>query len=79
MWPAERAPGQGSDGLRRILLTDRKANNYTRADRLLITVDWLDGLPVTVNQQPYALALADQIEQLMLTDQLTVMDIRAPQ
>lgn len=75
MWSAEPAPGHGRDGLQRLLLTDRKANNYARADRLLVTVEWMDNLPITVEEQAYALALADQIEKVIGTGQLTVSEI----
>ena len=59
MWSAERAPGRDRDNLQGILLTDRKANNYARAERLLVNVEWRDNLPVEVQEQPYAMALAE--------------------
>jgi hypothetical protein len=75
MWSAERAPGRDRDNLQSILLTDRKANNYARAERLLVNVEWQDGLPIATEEQPYALALADQIEAVISTRQLTVAEI----
>lgn len=75
VWSAERAPGQTPDGQQRVLLTDRKANNYATADRMLLTVEWRDGLPVSVDEQAYALALADQIEVVLGMEQKTVGEI----
>ena len=75
MWSAERAPGRDRDNLQGILLTDRKANNYARAERLLVNVEWRDNLPIEAQEQPYAMALADQIEAVISLRQLTVAEI----
>jgi hypothetical protein len=75
MWSAERAPGRDRDNLQSILLTDRKANNYTRAERVLVSVEWQDNLPIGGSEQPYALAMADQVEAVISMRSLTVAEI----
>ena len=75
MWSAERAPGGARDNLQGILLTDRKANNYARAERTLVNVEWSDGLPIAVDEQAYAMALADQITSVISLRQMTVKEI----
>ena len=75
MWSAERAPGRDRDNLQGILLTDRKANNYARAERLLVNVEWQDNLPIGGTEQAYALAMADQIEAVISMRQMTVAEI----
>ena len=75
MWSAERAPGRDRDNLQGILLTDRKANNYARAERLLVNVEWRDNLPIEAQETPYAMALADQIEAVISLRQLMVAEI----
>lgn len=76
MWSAERAPGQDDEEAQRLLLTDRKANNYARAERTLVAVSWSDDLPIAVEERPYALALADQVAAVLTTTAgLTVSQI----
>src|SRR5439155_25232575 len=57
------------------LLTDRKANNYARAERTLVSIEWQDNLPATVSEQAYAMALAEQIESVLMTESMTVAEI----
>jgi hypothetical protein len=49
----------------RIILTNRKANNYQNAGRVAVTTTWRDDAPVEVREEPYAAVIADRIAELL--------------
>jgi hypothetical protein len=61
----------------RILLTNRKANNYARGGRFALTIDWWEGLPREVSIQGYTAALSDRIDEALGSAEMTVGEIVA--
>lgn len=60
-----------------LLLTDRKGNNYAQAERVQAEVIWLDDLPRSIDEQPYLLALADRIAEMLGDRAMTSGDVTA--
>jgi hypothetical protein len=58
-----------------IVLTNRKANNYTNLGRYLVTFTWRDDVLREVWERGYSLALADQIAEALGDDELTVAEV----
>jgi hypothetical protein len=59
----------------RAILTNRKANNYAKVGRFLVTVRWRDARPVEVLEGNYAAALAERIGEALGEDGLSVAAI----
>lgn len=59
----------------RLMLTNRKANNYANQGRTLLSVTWQDDLPREVSEQPYNAVLADRIDELLGLEGLPVTTI----
>ena len=59
----------------RAILTNRKANNYAKAGRVVVTVTWSDGRPVDILEHSYTLALAERIDEVLGEAEATVPDI----
>jgi hypothetical protein len=59
------------------ILTNRKSNNHRPAGRFVIEVTYLDDRPAEVSERPYSAVLADQIDEVIGTEQLTAGQIVA--
>jgi hypothetical protein len=61
----------------RLLLVNRKANNYRNAGRLSVEVTWHDDLPREVWERPYSVALSDRIDEVLGDDALKPAEVHA--
>jgi hypothetical protein len=51
----------------RVILANRKSNNYGIAGRSILEITWRDGLPVDILERSYSAALADQIDDVLVS------------
>ncbi|MGA3030311.1 MAG: DnaB-like helicase N-terminal domain-containing protein [Candidatus Limnocylindrales bacterium] len=56
-------------------LVNRKANNYERLGRFVVSATWLEGKLGEVSLTPYAVVLADRIAEAIATEPMTVLEI----
>lgn len=48
-----------------LVLTDRKANNYRRAEATHVVINWRDGIPTDMVEKPWSIELADRIAAVL--------------
>jgi len=58
-----------------VQLVSRKANNYERLGRFIVSTTWLDGLLGEVSLTPYSVVLAERIAEAIAAEPLTVPEI----
>ncbi|MGD0123480.1 MAG: DnaB-like helicase N-terminal domain-containing protein [Candidatus Limnocylindrales bacterium] len=58
-----------------VQLVSRKANNYERLGRFVVSATWFEGRLGEVSLTPYAVVLGDRIAEAIATDPLTVPEI----
>ena len=61
----------------RLILTNRKSNNYANQGKAVVTVTWRDDLPRDVAEQAYSAVVADRVEEILAGDSLAVTAILA--